>query len=316
MSTNSIADELLERGGESLDQANAFLRNVRFGSELLYFGQLCDAWHLNTSGAGHASFHLIVHGKAWLHSPVLKEPTQMEAGDVIIFPHDAPHKITSKREDAPDFDDPTAMTTSLPYDENGEGTGLLCGYFKLDNHAKKLLLNGMPDYVLTGPRHGPFGKQIKNLTQMLMDETQTSDPGVGAVLARLADTLFFYAVRDVMHNNPVMSGVFAALSDPQLSPATTEFMENVAEQWSVDRLAKAAGMSRSTYADVFAKKVGLGPMEFVTLWRMELALQLFELENLSVSEAGYRVGYEAESAFRKAFKRIFGVGPGQFRKRV
>ncbi|MFA5939564.1 MAG: helix-turn-helix transcriptional regulator [Sinimarinibacterium sp.] len=73
-------------------------------------------------------------------------------------------------------------------------------------------------------------------------------------------------------------------------------------------------MSRASFAQRFSELVGTTPIEYLTRWRMTQAELLLRNPQISVANAAERVGYETEAAFRKAFKRVHGVGPGSIRR--
>jgi AraC-like DNA-binding protein len=56
-------------------------------------------------------------------------------------------------------------------------------------------------------------------------------------------------------------------------------------------------------------------MQYVALWRMQLASRLL-LDGAAVAEAAAAVGYESEAAFSRAFKKLVGHAPGNWRKDV
>ena len=73
-------------------------------------------------------------------------------------------------------------------------------------------------------------------------------------------------------------------------------------------------MSRSAFAARFADLVGESPMHYVTRWRMHVALTLLQEDEASIGELAFRLGYQSEAAFSRAFKRVIGVSPGAIRK--
>jgi AraC-like DNA-binding protein len=81
----------------------------------------------------------------------------------------------------------------------------------------------------------------------------------------------------------------------------------------VDELARAGGASRSVFADRFAEMVGQPPMQYLALWRMQLASRLLA-EGRQIAAVAEAVGYESEAAFSRAFKRLVGESPGIWRK--
>jgi AraC-like DNA-binding protein len=75
-------------------------------------------------------------------------------------------------------------------------------------------------------------------------------------------------------------------------------------------------MSRSAFAERFARLVGEPPLAYLTRWRMERAARLLRESGYGLDQIAGRVGYAAEAAFNKAFKRWIGVPPGTYRRRA
>ena len=59
--------------------------------------------------------------------------------------------------------------------------------------------------------------------------------------------------------------------------------------------------------------VGESPMQYLALWRMQLASRML-LEGGRVAEVAASVGYESEAAFSRAFKKLVGVSPAAWRE--
>ena len=94
----------------------------------------------------------------------------------------------------------------------------------------------------------------------------------------------------------------------------TAFHQQPANEWTVESLAREAGLSRTKFAQVFSEKMGVPPIKYLTSWRMQLACQaLSEEDDLNVIEVADRVGYASESAFTKVFKREVGMTPAMYR---
>jgi AraC-like DNA-binding protein len=80
----------------------------------------------------------------------------------------------------------------------------------------------------------------------------------------------------------------------------------------------AAAAGRGRLADVIAARftelLGEPVMQYVTRWRMHLALSALREEGVTVAELASRLGYRSEAAFSRAFKRVVGVPPGAVRR--
>jgi AraC-like DNA-binding protein len=85
-----------------------------------------------------------------------------------------------------------------------------------------------------------------------------------------------------------------------------------AHPWTLQDLAERAGMSRSSFALKFKETVGKSPMDYLTRWRMLLAGDRLAHSNDPVSVIALSLGYESESAFSTAFKRVMGCSPRQY----
>jgi AraC-like DNA-binding protein len=75
-------------------------------------------------------------------------------------------------------------------------------------------------------------------------------------------------------------------------------------------------MSRTVFAERFASFLGQTPMQYLASWRMHLAEEMFRDGRTPVAQVAAQVGYRTESAFRRAFKRVRGVGPGDARRKA
>lgn len=291
---------------------NDFLRRVHLGAEVYYIGQLCDTWHMSTPGGSDATtFHLLCHGDAWIHMPNQAKPTQMHAGDVAFFPHDAAHTFSA----LPHIPErPFDYSKPAPFDKTAPGAGLLCGHLKLPAHIRGLLLASFPEFMLIRPDTSPVGNQMRNLIGMMAEEANQNNLGASAVLDRLSDTLFLYAIRHALHRDPRLSPLLAALSDEHLRLAMLAFIDNPGGSWTVEHMSKLACQSRSAFSERFTGIVKMAPMEFVATWRMQLAVGWLAEGHANMLDIALRCGYESESAFRKAFKRIVGVTPGQIHR--
>lgn len=289
---------------------DAFLRRLHLGSEVYYVGQLCDAWHMSTPGGSDATtFHLVCHGEAWIHMPSA-EPTRMKAGDIAFFPRDAAHAFSAEAViPAQPFD----YSHPAPLDKHAPGAGLLCGHLKLPAHIRRLLLSSFPEFLLIRPDHSPSGRQMRTLIETMTEEATRNDLGVTAILDRLSDTLFLYILRHALHHDPKLSPLLAAMADEHLRPAISAFIDAPAEAWTVERLAGLACQSRSAFSERFSQQVRIAPMEFVAIWRMQLAAGLLADGQANMLDVALQCGYESEAAFRKAFKRIIGIPPGKAR---
>ena len=156
---------------------------------------------------------------------------------------------------------------------------------------------------------------LRTTLQLLAAEMAEQAPGSEVVANRLAEALFIEAVRAYIASGDesCQRGRLRAIFDPQIGAALKSIHENVDRAWTVESLAEAAGMSRSAFAARFKELLGLTPLEYVTEWRMQKAVQLLQQNDKKLIEVAQSVGYESDAAFSKAFKRMMGLSPGEYR---
>ena len=136
-------------------------------------------------------------------------------------------------------------------------------------------------------------------------------PGGEAVITRLSDILVIQAIRAWIAREPEgQTGWLGALQDPRIGQAMSLVHRDPAQPWSVASLARATAMSRSAFAARFTELVGEPVMRYVTRWRMQVALDWLQHDDVPVAELAARLGYESDAAFSRAFKRTIGISPG------
>lgn len=266
---------------------------------------VCGAWQMSTFGDKKASFHLIGSGQCWLHTRQGTEPVPLEGGDLVVLPHDAWHMLSGENV-------LHGMEMHMPMEGAGPFTELLCGYFEFAAGSRNPVLEALPDIIIVRGREA--GEPLKALARLLLMEMHSDAIGTKSVLDKLADGLFVMVVRNYVAASPDQRGLLAALADTRLRKALNAIHRRPAEDWTVEALAHEAAMSRTSFAERFADIVGMTPMEYLTRWRMTQAELMLRRPGVSVAAAAEQVGYQNEAAFRRAFKRIHGFGPGKLRR--
>ena len=90
--------------------------------------------------------------------------------------------------------------------------------------------------------------------------------------------------------------------------------EQPGKDWRLPELAKAAGMSRATFAFHFKAAAGIGPLGYLAEWRMRLVERALRQNGASIAKLAQSLGYASESAFSHAFKRVTGRAPKWVRR--
>ncbi len=178
---------------------------------------------------------------------------------------------------------------------------MLVGHLKCGSDDAWLLTSLLPQLV-----HVRGEARLITLVELVNQETRGDRPGRATILARLLDVLLIEAIRAAP--GPIGSpGLLRGLADARLAAALRCIHERPTHAWSVPELAKAAGLSRSTFFERFRREVGVAPMEYLLAWRMALAKDLLRRGGGGVAQVAARVGYSSASTFSVAFSRHVGT---------
>ena len=264
-------------------------------------------------------FHLVVEGRCEID---LGQETQvLDVGDFLLLPQGKGHRLF----DLPSspcplyFDLPVKQVSefyeTLNYGGNGPRTVLLCGAVGFHHPLAKRLIEAMPMSIRIESGKQGANHSLQQLIKMLADETLGLELGGEAVMTRLADILVVHALRSWLRSaDAPAQGWLAALSDGCLSKAMLAIHQHPENAWTVDSLAKQAGMSRTIFSERFKASVGETPLNYLTQWRMELAKSKLYSTTDSILDIALGLGYQSEAAFSRAYKKAMGVAPSHQRK--
>jgi AraC-like DNA-binding protein len=202
------------------------------------------------------------------------------------------------------------------YGGGGAPTTIVCGSLSFDRASLKPITQLLPSFILIKADQ-PYTLALHNTMQALASEMAEQAPGSEVVATRLAEVLFIQALRAHIASDGEWrnKGWLRAIFDPQVGAALSAVHDSVSAPWTVEYLAEAATMSRSAFAVRFKELLGQTPLEYVTEWRMQKAMQLLEQRNKKLIDVARSVGYESDAAFSKAFKRVVGASPGEYLNR-
>ncbi|MFC7550758.1 cupin domain-containing protein [Plantactinospora sp. GCM10030261] len=277
-----------------------------------------DAEHL-------IAFHVITSGSCWVEAVDEPEaPVLLRAGQMVIFPSGEANILASApgmrgQPDLPRYYRPLAQALPFVIDINGdsaaEGCRIVCGYFACDTRPFNPLLESLPRMV-HAPVSAASWEWMVGLLDTAIRASSDRQPGQEAMLAKLSELMFLEALRAHIEGLPPQTRNWVAgLRDPEVGAALRLIHGRYAEPWTLELLARASNMSRSTFADRFTAYVGIPPMTYLAQWRLQAAARLLQNGSVSVAQAAAAVGYQSESAFNRAFKRLVGEAPGAWRRR-
>lgn len=185
--------------------------------------------------------------------------------------------------------------------------------FRFQGHLPALLFRRLPPVILIDGSSDQAAALRWNF-ERFGAELRGSGVGRSFMLGHLAPVMLLQALRMYLSTAKNEENWLVALSHPKLSKTLEAMQTDYRQDWSLDQLANLANMSRSGFALIFKKKVGLTPMDYLKNWRMQIACDLLKESEDSLSAIASLTGYGSESAFSAAFQKIFKCRPGAYRK--
>jgi AraC family transcriptional regulator, activator of mtrCDE len=281
--------------GPIVPALEALLNQSMLRVEVVADEEYCGDWFMDEPRYDCGVFHLVGAGDCLIESDALHEAWHLQAGDLVVLPHGDPHRLyAGKNHDVP--------------------TSMICGELHFSSHTRHPLSHALPTCFVV--RATQADTVFRDLSTMMVEVANSRLPGRQVLLNKLADTLFTLAVCDYAHRNNDHQGLFAALADDRICKVLRAVHETPGHLWTMQSMASLACMSRSTFAERFAQLMKMPPMQYVTQWRVSVAEQMLRDQRLSVAMIAEQLGYSSEAAFRRLFKRVSGIGPGQIRQRA
>jgi len=271
-------------------------------------------WALAFAADDAIKCYAITEGHCWLAIEDIAAPIRLEAGDFALLPGGKSYRLHSAADVAPI--DAYTFFPAIPPGEiamlNGGGacTGV-GGYFDFAGMHAGMLLGMLPPVVIIRAAEGR--EDLRWSIERLMRELRAPRPGGTLLAEHLTQALLIEALRlHLTEHSAEHSGWLFALGDRQMLAVMTAMHGEPGRKWTLESLARIAGMSRSSFAARFKQRVGEPAMDYLTRWRMMLAADRLTNAGMSIAVVAPTVGYESESAFGAAFKRVIGYSPRQF----
>ncbi|HEX7666097.1 MAG TPA: AraC family transcriptional regulator [Polyangiaceae bacterium] len=277
-------------------------------------------WAFELPAAEVLRLQVVLRGDCWLVFEGERRKHHLVAGDCFLLPHAKALVMTSdpsikKRQ-------PLRRVIRSAQDGvmrlvcNDGGDFLSIGTaFQLEGHFQEIVFGRLPSLIHI-PAHADQAAVLRWGLERFVAEVESAHPGRALMLGHLAPIMLLQTFRSYLASAANERNWFVALSEPRLARALAAMQSDHARDWSLDELAKKAGLSRAGFALNFKKWIGITPLEYLTQWRMQIACELLKEEGTRVTEVASAVGYESESAFSVAFTRVVGDRPGHYRRRM
>ena len=289
MALESTPNPTATAPGGGVDRLSALLERFRVRAHLFHAGPLCGVTHF-AAQPGRAFLHVLRRGDMRVtHQPHSGAPRKLRLTEptLLFYPRPLDHDFHNAPVDGSDF---------------------VCATLDFDGGVRHPLVQALPS-VLALPVAQVQG--IEQTLQLLFAETERVRCGQRLLADRLFEVLLLQMLRWLLDHpaeGGVQAGVLAGLADPRLARALTGVHEQPGAAWSLDTLARAAGMSRSAFAAAFKAAVGTSPGDYLLRWRVSVA-QAQLRSGAPVKAVSDTLGYASPAAFSRAFTQVVGASP-------
>jgi AraC-like DNA-binding protein len=258
--------------------------------------------------------YAMLAGQCWLVVEGVPEPVLLHAGDCFLLPRGLPFRLATDLSLKPVLYTDVRVQLALRTDAPGaseSGRYIAGGFFGFTGDHAEMLLRSLPPIVHI--RRESDKAAMRWSLERMREELRDPQPGGSLIAQQLAYMMLIQALRLHLADEACAGpGWLSALSDKHMSLAITSMHSDPGHPWSLQSLAEKVGLSRSVFALRFRKTVGVTPMEYLTRWRMTLAADRLKSSSDGLSAIAQSLGYESESAFGKAFRRVMGCSPRQY----
>jgi len=314
-----------------MDALSDVLRAVRLKGAIFFDIHASDPWVAETPAgtqivrrmfpaAEHLiCYHAITRGSCWACVPN-EPPLPLTAGDVVVIPHGHAHVLSTAPgmrgvQDVGRYRAPNEVELPVSIsmgDGSSESARFVCGFLGCDARPYNPLLSSLPRvFKVSDQADGPLSAYV----QIALAESKKPRIGSESVLGRLSELMFVDVIRRYLETLPAdRLDWLAGLRDPHIGRALAEIHRDPARHWTLESLAHMVAMSRSAFAEHFTRFVGTPPMQYLTSWRMQIAANQLRSTTDTVTVVANRIGYDSEAAFSRAFKKIVGAPPSEWRR--
>ncbi|PJE95989.1 AraC family transcriptional regulator [Streptomyces carminius] len=276
-------------------------------------------WGVRGKDDNCAVLHHVLRNECAVFFDDGSEALRLGTGDLAVFPYGTAHTFADRpgRLGLP-FDAllPDTRPGTSRHIRIGGGepdTEILCAGLHYDETGEPPLYRSLPRVLVL--RRATIGSEplLARTLEALTAETARTAPGAGLVALRAFEMVFVLALRVAMERLAGTSPALRALRHPGIGRALAAMYAEYGRPWTVESLARVAGMSRSAFARTFRELVGEPPARHLTAWRMREARLLLADPAVPQAEIAERIGYRSTVGFHLAFRAESGSTPGEYR---
>lgn len=276
-------------------------------------------WVARSTLADPLKFIAMARGRARLTADGVGDPLDLKPGDIAILNSRSRLELQGGTGEGP----PREIEVPVGYSSFHDGAAdlvdaddiVLGGHIDLNPAGEALLLEALPPvgHVRASAAAAP---RLCSTLDRILDEVAGNLMGSAFAIRQHGQLLLLDMLRAYIDQAELPPGRLRLLADERLRPALNLMHAEPGHPWRLEELARAASMSRTTFAARFRIVAGIPPLTYLSRWRMLLAQRALREGDDRIASLAFALGYASESAFSTAFKREVGESPQRYRYRM
>jgi AraC-like DNA-binding protein len=268
------------------DRLATLMTHFPVAAQVFNAGALCGINAVEDE-AGRGQLHLVREGAVEVRYG--RESVQVDEPSLLLFARPLAHRFVT---------DPV------------RGADMVCAHLAFEGGAGNPIAASLPPLVCLPLREVDGAAPVLAL---LFEEAFEQRCGRVALVERLFEVVMIQVLRQLMERGGIRGGMLSGLSHPRLRGALVAMHASPAREWTLDALAREAGMSRSVFAAAFRDTVGCTPGQYLQAWRIGLAQQALR-RGRPLKNVAAEVGYGSEAALSRAFRAQTGRSPREWKR--
>ena len=304
-----------------MDALTDILNTLRLSSSLYFRTELTAPWGIEVpSKTSCARFHIVIRGQCWLDVPECDENLMLCNGDLVIVPHGRGHILadqsSTRIRPLEDVLNEVNYSGSGPLVYGGDGAGccLVCGEFAFDELGTHPLLENLPAILHVSGDSSYNTKWLDSAIGFIAHEATGQQLGAHAIIDRLSEIILIQVIRATLDASGEKIPFLSAFADTRIAQVLSAIHQQPQRSWTVETLGRVVNMSRSAFSNRFNELTHMTPLQYVIFVRMQKASKLLVETPMPLIGVAESVGYQSEAAFSEAFKKQFGIRPGEYRR--
>lgn len=273
----------------SSDRLDALLRRFSVTAHMFHSGPLCGVTEYKPV-RDYGQIHLVRNGPVQVdhgprHKQTITEPS------LIFYPRPLRHRFITDRR---------------------TGADLACANVLFNGGEFNPLAEALPSCIVMTLEDVEGAAPI---LEVLFREAFNQQCGRQYIVDRLFEAVIVLILRSMLNRGSVDAGLLAGLSDRYISKALVAMHAQPERAWTLESLAKQAGLSRTQFAALFRERTGNTPAGYLARYRISVAQSMLR-KGVSLKLVTQKVGYSSTAALSRAFSSLTGQSPRDWMRAI